>query len=86
MSHLEDIADGIAKRATELALVTGDENLEKTIADEIGASSPTLEEAFRTAMRIRRAEARGHKLLDKYESNLMNVKSLPDAREKGETG
>ena len=67
MPLLEDVADGIAKRAAELSLKTGDENLERRVADEIGASSPTLEEAFLTAVRIRKAEARGHALLDKYE-------------------
>lgn len=67
MSLLEDVADGMAKRAAELAIRMDDENLERRVADEIGASSPTLQEAFQTAMRIRKAEARGHALLDKYE-------------------
>ena len=67
MSILEDVADQIAKRAAKLVLSTGDENLERRVADEIGASSPTLQEAFQTAMRIRKAEARGYALLDKFE-------------------
>lgn len=68
MPLLEDVADGLARRAAEIAERTQDENLERRVADEIGASSPTLQEAFLTAMRIRRAEARGKKLLDKYEA------------------
>ena len=68
MPLLEDVADGLAKRAAELAERTGDENLERRVSDEIGASSPTLQEAFQTAVRIRKAEARGHKLLDKYQA------------------
>ena len=67
MSMLEDIADGLAKRAMELIEKTGDENLERRITEEIGTSSPTLQEYFATAMRIRRAELRALKLLDKYE-------------------
>ena len=67
MSLLEDVADGMAKRAADLYVKTGNETLERRVADEIGASSPTLQEAFLTAMRIRKAEARGHALLDKYE-------------------
>lgn len=67
MSMLEDIADGLAKRAMELIDKTGDETLEKRITDEIGTSSPTLQEHFATAMRIRKAELRALKLLDKYE-------------------
>lgn len=68
MSLLENVADGMAQRAADLYIKTGDENLERRVADEIGASSPTLQEAFLTAMRIRKAEARGHALLDKYET------------------
>ncbi|RZW00923.1 MAG: hypothetical protein EX266_13505 [Rhodobacteraceae bacterium] len=67
MPLLEDVADGLAKRAADLYIKTGDESLERRVADEVGASSPTLQEAFQTAMRIRKAEARGHAILDKYE-------------------
>ncbi|MBT8416354.1 MAG: hypothetical protein KJO42_02855 [Silicimonas sp.] len=67
MPLLEDVADGMAKRAAELYVKTGDETLERRVAEEIGASSPTLQEAFQTAMRIRKAEARGHAILDKFE-------------------
>ena len=67
MALLDDVADSLAKRATELIARTGDENMERRIAEEIGASSTTLEEVFLTAMRIRRAEMRAIKLLEKYE-------------------
>jgi hypothetical protein len=67
MALLEEVADGMAKRAAKLALALDDETLERRVAEEVGASSPTLQEAFLTAMRIRKAEARGHLLLDKYE-------------------
>ncbi len=66
MSMLEEVADGLAKRALAEIERSGDEKIEKRIADEIGASSPTLQEAFATAMRIRKAEIRASKLLDKY--------------------
>lgn len=67
MSVLDEVSDGLAKRAVEIMTRLGNEDIEKRIADEIGASSPTLQEAFLTAMRLRKAEVRGHKLLDKYE-------------------
>ncbi len=67
MSILEEVADGLAKRTTELMARTGLDTIEKRMADEIGSTSPTLQETYLTAMRIRKAEARGHKLLDKYE-------------------
>ena len=68
MAILEDVADGLAKRAMEMILRTGDDTIEKRIADEIGASSPTLQETFLTAMRIRKAEQRAIALLEKYAS------------------
>ena len=66
MSVLEEVADGLAKRVTEMMKDLNDDTVERRIADEIGASSPTLQEAFRTAMRLRKAEVRGHLLLDMY--------------------
>ncbi len=66
MSKLEEVADGLAKRALEMILETGDETIEKRVEDEIGASSPTLQESFATAIRIRKAEARALRLLDKF--------------------
>ena len=66
MSMVEQVADGLAKRALEEMERSGNENIEKRVADEIGASSPTLQEAFATAMRIRKAEIRGYRLLDKF--------------------
>jgi uncharacterized membrane-anchored protein YjiN (DUF445 family) len=70
MAMLEEVADELAKRTAELVDKTGDEKLEQMVADAIGASSPTLEEAFATAMRIRRAERRGQNVLDKVAAEL----------------
>ena len=67
MAMIEDIAERLSKRAIELIFKTGDEKLETRISDEIGVASPTLQEAFNTAMRIRKAEQRAMQLLDKYE-------------------
>ncbi len=67
MALLEDAADGLAKRVMEIVLRTGDEKIEKRISEEIGSLSPTLQENFLTAMRIRKAEQRGLALLDKYD-------------------
>lgn len=66
MSVLEEVADGLAKRVTEMMKDPNDDTVERRIADEVGASSPTLQEAFQTAMRLRKAELRGHRLLDMY--------------------
>ena len=64
MAILEDVADNLAQTTLELISRTGDEMLEAKVADAIGASSPTLQEAYSTAMRIRKAEIRGNVLLD----------------------
>ena len=66
MSVLDEVADGLAKRVVGMMKDPNDDTVERRIADEIGASSPTLQEAFSTAMRLRKAELRGHKLLDMY--------------------
>lgn len=73
MAMLEDAADNLAKRTMQHILETGSDDIEKEVKAAIGSSSPTLEEAFATAMRIRRAEARALAVLD--EAN--PVKSLP---------
>ena len=68
MSVIEEVADGLAKRTTEYLKRTGDDTVEQRMAQELGASSPTLQEAFTTAMRMRKAELKGHALLDKCEA------------------
>ncbi|MCG6885556.1 MAG: hypothetical protein LJE62_17545 [Silicimonas sp.] len=67
MALLDEAATALARRAMELMVRTGDESIEKRVGDEIGASSPTLQENYLTAMRILKAERRGLLLLDKYD-------------------
>ena len=58
MDFLEQVADGLAREALEIEAATGDEDLINEVMKTIGSSSTTLEEAFLTAVRVRRAEAR----------------------------
>ena len=53
---LDKIADDLAQTALKLEEELGDLNVVDHIAKHIGTSSPTVEEAFRTAIRMRRAE------------------------------
>jgi hypothetical protein len=76
MALHDEVADALSKRTMALILKTGDEKIELRMAQELGAASPTLEEAFRTAMRIRKAEQRGLALLDKYERG----EDIPEAK------
>jgi len=81
MALVDDVADKLAERALDEIERTGDENLEQRVAQEIGASSPTLQEAYLTAMRIRKAERRAVILLDKYSAGaeipVAQISSMP---------
>lgn len=63
MAVLDDICDELAIKALDLEEKTGDEDNIKKIAAALGNSSPTMEETFLTAVRIRRAERRARALL-----------------------
>ena len=63
MQLVETLADALAIEALAAAEKTGDEKLTDKISEVIGASSPTLQEAFLTAVRIRRADRRARELL-----------------------
>ena len=67
MPLLEDVANRVAERTLKLIETTGDEDIEKKVADQIGASSPTLQEAFSTALRILKAEARASRFIDQLD-------------------
>jgi len=64
MSLQEEVADKLAREALALVEETGDEDIVEDIKKVIGTSSTTLEEAYMTAVRVRRAEARAMALLD----------------------
>ena len=63
MEYLEQIADALALEVLEIERETGDEDLFEEVKKTIGASSTTLEEAFLTAVRIRRAENRAREVI-----------------------
>lgn len=63
MSIMEGLADELAQEALAKADAAGDEDIVKRVAETIGASSTTMEEAFLTAVRIRKAEARARTYL-----------------------
>ena len=61
---IEKLADDLAKDVIRAAEELDDDGLVAEIAQVIGASSPSTEEAFRTAARVRLAMARARKYLD----------------------
>lgn len=64
MSLAQQLAEKLAIDTVEAAEKLGDETLTEEIARSVGASSPTTEELFRTAVRTLMAERRARKLLE----------------------
>lgn len=62
---MEKLADELAKDAIAAAQALDDDDLVNEVATVIGASSPSTEEAFRTAARVRMAEARARRYLER---------------------
>lgn len=62
-AYLEKIAGELADLAMADERRTGDEKIVIEIGDIVGASSQTLQEAYLTAVRVRRAEKRARALL-----------------------
>jgi hypothetical protein len=65
MGVVDDLADDLARETLEAQSEIGDDRFYTEVARIVGASSPTLQEAFLTSMRIRMAAARGKVFLEK---------------------
>jgi len=68
-SYLERVAGEIADLALADQEASGDITVVDMIAGVMGASSQTLEEAYLTAVRVRRAEARAREILAQRKAN-----------------
>lgn len=64
MSFIDDMGMALADEALAEAVASGDEKLVDRIATMLGASSQSLEEAYLTGIRVRRAEARAKEMID----------------------
>jgi len=64
LTYLESIADSLAQKALADSENLDDNTVIDQMAAVISSSSQTLEEAFLTAVRIRRAEIRAQSVLD----------------------
>ncbi|MGH1369094.1 MAG: hypothetical protein ACRBCL_10805 [Maritimibacter sp.] len=65
MQYLEGIADKLANEVLDVIEATGNEDVVDDVKKIIGTSSTTLEEAYMTAVRVRRAERRATEMLSK---------------------
>ena len=64
MSVVEDMGDALARDVIAAMAETGDERLPDKISKVLLDASPTMQEAFLTAYRVRIAEKRGRAFLD----------------------
>lgn len=67
---LFDVADELAQKSIEIFEKTGDEEIFAEVTKIIGSSSQTLEEAYKTAVRVRRAQLRALDMLAKRKAAL----------------
>jgi hypothetical protein len=74
MQLLEDLADELAREALAASEISGDSVIVDQVGEVLGASSQTLQEAYLTAVRVRRAEKRARALLAPFK-----VKAKPPA-------
>jgi len=81
MGVTEDLADELARDVIKAIEATGDEDIIAEITQVLGASSQTAEEAFLTALRVRRANLKARAILME---RLRRFKAEKDAAGKGD--
>ncbi len=65
MGVVEDLADELAKDALKAAEEHGDDMIVDRVSEILGADSVTTQEAFLTAVRVRKADKRARVYLSK---------------------
>jgi hypothetical protein len=76
----------LAKSTLEAMETIDDDRFYEKVSRVVGASSPTLQEAFLTAVRVRMAERRGREFLAKALAAAQTGAAAPDAPKDYETG
>jgi len=64
MSLTDDLADALARDVIAAMDELGDDRFYEKVGKVLGELSPTLQEAFMTAMRVRLSEARARRFLE----------------------
>jgi hypothetical protein len=80
MQIIETLADELAQDVLAAIEETGNDKLADQISEVIGASSQTMQEAFLTAVRVRRAEARARALLAELSEGGQDGAATPGTR------
>lgn len=78
-SYLDKVADELADLALADQAASGDTGIVESIGGILGASSQTLQEAFLTAVRVRRAEQRAREVLSQRANNNYKAAQPPKA-------
>ena len=78
MGLAEDIGDKLAIDVLKVVERLGDEDLIIEIAKLLGTSSTPTEEAFRSSIRIRQADARARAYLRDYLRKALNKDKMPE--------
>jgi hypothetical protein len=86
MGVIEDLADDLARDTLTAMAEIGDDRYFYQVAKVLGSSSPTLEEAFLTSMRIRLAAERGKRFVAETLKARREGGKAPEAPRDAETG
>ena len=83
---IQDLADDLARDVLAASADLEDAYFFEKVSKVLGASSPTLQEAFMTSIRIRLAEKRGREFLEKALVAKRSGGKMPDAPREAEKG
>ncbi len=86
MQFVQDLGDALARDVLAVQDELGDDRLFEKVARVIGTSSPTLQEAFMTSVRIRLAERRGRAFLAEAIAAKRAGRSAPEAPRPPDSG
>ncbi len=86
MGVVEDLADRLAADVLAAQEELGDDRFYEKVAKVIGDLSPTTQEAFMTAVRVRLAEKRGRAFLDATLQAKRTGRAAPQAPRDGGGG
>ncbi|WP_295531259.1 hypothetical protein [uncultured Thioclava sp.] len=81
MALIEDLAEQLAHDVIEAQKELGEDRFYIDIGNYIGTSSPSLQEAFMTACRLRLAELRGRAYFEKRLGELRSAKKPAPAED-----
>ena len=86
MGVAEDLGDNLARDVLAAMDEIGDERLFDKVGKVLADASPTMQEAFMTAIRVRVAERRGREFLERALEAKRTGKAAPKAPVGGDSG